>query len=166
MPYAECQKKETIVKNWPTLFYNGNIDLVFPAILRFLWTKERFAREKEQIAPIALLSWATWANRSRLLFCTEWPERFAHGCSLTNEWLSEEQLEDLLFGKERGKTVKNIRKKRFFRFFSSKSLVFEPLAQVTHKKRVTWANCSQSLFCQEWPEQFALGCSFVMSNLS
>ena len=41
----------------------------------FLWAKEQFAREKEQIAPIALLSWATWGNQSQLLFCKEWRER-------------------------------------------------------------------------------------------
>ena len=40
----------------------------FEQIVRFLWVKERLAREKEQIAPVALLSWVTWANRSRHSF--------------------------------------------------------------------------------------------------
>ena len=35
-----------------------------------------------------------------------------------------------------------------------------------HLSWVTWANCSQTLICHEWPEQFAHGCSFDMSNLS
>ena len=40
----------------------------------------RFVQKNEQFT---LLSWATWANRSWLLFCHERPERFAHNCSLT-----------------------------------------------------------------------------------
>ena len=31
--------------------------------------RERFAREKEWITPVALLSWATWANRSQSRIC-------------------------------------------------------------------------------------------------
>ena len=35
----------------------------FEQITLFLLTKQRFAHEKEQIAPVALLSWATRANQ-------------------------------------------------------------------------------------------------------
>ena len=36
----------------------------------------------------AVLSWATWANRSLWLFCHEQPERFTHGCSFVMSDLS------------------------------------------------------------------------------
>ena len=36
----------------------------------------------------AVLSWATWANRSLSLFCHEQPERFTHGCSFVMSDLS------------------------------------------------------------------------------
>ena len=45
----------------------------------------------------SLLSWATWATRSWLLFCKEWRERFTHGCSFVKS--------DSLLGIKRGKTV-------------------------------------------------------------
>ena len=35
------------------------------------------------------LSWATWANRSRLLICHEWPQQFAHGLSFVLSDLSD-----------------------------------------------------------------------------
>ena len=37
----------------------------------------------------AHLSWATWVNRSRLLICHEWPERFANDCSFDMSNLSD-----------------------------------------------------------------------------
>ena len=40
-------------------------------LLIFLWAKER-------VTPVALLSWASWANCSWLLFCKEQREQFAH----------------------------------------------------------------------------------------
>ena len=42
----------------------------FKQVACFLWGKERFAFEKEQIAPITLLSWATWKNCPRRSFVT------------------------------------------------------------------------------------------------
>ena len=36
---------------------------------------------QERIAPVALLSWTTWANCSQLLFCHEQPELITHSCS-------------------------------------------------------------------------------------
>ena len=51
----------------------------FQWFARFLWVKEWFARKKEQIAPLALLSWAAWANCSHLLFCHERPKQIVHG---------------------------------------------------------------------------------------
>ena len=111
---------------------------------RFLWGKERLAREKEQNAPVALLSWATWVNRSQLLFCKErWEEllmvallfratwRFAHGVSIKkSDWAKSDRS-------GRGQTVKNIRKKLFWSNF------FERIALLSW---ATWANCSWSLF--------------------
>ena len=55
---------------------------VFQAIHTFFVSEraqEWFTRKKEWIAPIALLSWAIWANCSWLLFCNERTERLAHG---------------------------------------------------------------------------------------
>ena len=51
----------------------------FQWFARFLWVKQWFARKKEQIAPLALLSWAAWANCSHLLFCHEGPRQIVHG---------------------------------------------------------------------------------------
>ena len=43
---------------------------------------------------VALLTWATWAIRSQLLFCPEWSELIAHSRSLNlsdlSEWKSEQ----------------------------------------------------------------------------
>ena len=41
----------------------------FEQFAHFLWVKEQFTGEKEHFSPVALLSWATWANRSWSLFC-------------------------------------------------------------------------------------------------
>ena len=91
--------------------------------------KEWFAREKEGITPVALLSWVTGVNHLLLLFCKEWQER-----------------------EELRKTVKNIQQIGF----SSKSLVlWEQLASITKSRAI----CSRLLFCKVRRERFAHGCS-------
>ena len=48
--------------------------------------------KKELIAPVALLSWATEAKRSWMLFCKEQREQFAHCCSFLKSNKSESLL--------------------------------------------------------------------------
>ena len=49
----------------------GNHSSFSSKLLIFLWAQER-------VALVALLSWASWANCSRSLFCKEQREQFAH----------------------------------------------------------------------------------------
>ena len=77
----------------------GICSLVFPAIPLFFVNKRVFTCEKEWITPVALLSWATWANQSRVLFCHERPEQITHGHSFIKNDGSESLK--TLFNKER-----------------------------------------------------------------
>ena len=121
----------------------GNLLIGFSIdLLVFLWAKEQFACEKERITAVALLSWATWVNHSRSLFCSERPEQFAHSCSFV-----QSDLSDSLFGIKRGENCKKHTKNRIFlQIFTSKSLVFERFAQVALLSWATWAYRSGSLF--------------------
>ena len=108
------------------------------------WTKEKFAREKEQIAPITLLSWATWGNCSQSLFCKRQKERFAQSWTFlksdesnlqraTGAIHSSVMFVSHLFYKKREKqwiTVKNIRK----------NMNFERIA---HRRSIIWAILSE-----------------------
>ena len=65
---TQCQHS-----SWPRWHRVGNSLIGFLSNSLFFVSeraKELFTCEKGQIAPIALLSWATWANRSQLLFCS------------------------------------------------------------------------------------------------
>ena len=61
----------------------------FKRINRFLWAKEQIVHENERITPVTLLSWATRANCSWLLFCKEQWEQFPHSCSFLKSNESE-----------------------------------------------------------------------------
>ena len=77
-----------------------------------------------RISPVALLSWAIEANRSRPLFCKEQQDWLAHSCSFLKsngselisslfkkEQLSQEQQEQFALGhKKRGKLSKTYKK--------------------------------------------------------
>ena len=110
-----------------------------------MWTKERFA-------PVALLSSATSANRSRSLFCKEWWERwkrwerreqFAQVALLKKSEWAKSDGRDSLLGIKKGKTVKNIRKIRIFRaiffsFFASESLTVHRFYIFERSNRNIW----------------------------
>ena len=97
----------------------------------FLWATEQFACEKEWINGVALLSWATGANGSWSLFCTERWEWFAHGRSFLKsneselllslfkkEQLNEERQEQFALGhKKGGKMWKNVKTKEKYVYF-------------------------------------------------
>ena len=102
-------------------------------------TKERFACWKELIAPVALLSWATWVNFSRSLFCHERPEHIAHGSSFVTsggseslkslfkkEKMSKDRRERFTLGHKKGKNCQKHTKIRIFRanrsFFANNPL--------------------------------------------
>ena len=95
---------------------------------------------------VALLFWATGANPSRLLFCSEQPEWFAHGLSLKKSNRVKSDYSDLLFGK--GETYEKYI--QFFYNFFEWMLVFEndPSASlmVALLSWATWTNRSGSLF--------------------
>ena len=118
----------------------------FQRINRFLWAKEQFTLEKELIAPVALLSWVTWANRSRSLFCKERREWKTQVTLLkkANERRSTGHRSDSLLGIKRGQTVKNIRKIRIFQ--TNRSFFCEGFAQITSASLT-------SLFCEEQHER-------------
>ena len=77
----------------------------FEQFTRFLLAKQQFAHVKElvvmsylsKLLMVALLSWATWANSSRLLFHHERPEQIAHGYSFVMSNLSKSLTVALLF---------------------------------------------------------------------
>ena len=113
---------------------------VFWAICSFFVSeraKEQYAHETEQIAPVALLSRATWANCSRLLFCHERPEQIAL-CSLFVKSDGSESLKLL---------KKRVNEQRLVSDLSESLMV-------AHLSWVTWAICSRSLFWYERPERF------------
>ena len=83
--------------------------LFFPGLgLCSLFCHER----PERIAPIALLSWTTWVNRSWSLFCKEWWEQSR---SLKKSEWAKSDGSDSLLGIKCGGKVKNIRKLQIFR---------------------------------------------------
>ena len=53
--------------------------------------------EVSESLTVALLLWANWANHSRMLFCSERPERFAHGRSLKKSYWAKSNGSDSLF---------------------------------------------------------------------
>ena len=63
----------------------------FQQIARFCERKREWVirSKKRVIHSFAHLSWMTWANRSQLLFCHEWPEQIAHGHSFVRSDLSD-----------------------------------------------------------------------------
>ena len=92
----------------------------------------------------------------------EWPEPFAHGCSflvsnlsnlLTSLMIKEGMRKLLFFYVQYKKCTKNTISVKFFDW-------------IAHLSWATWANCSRSLICHEWPEQFTHSCSFNISDLS
>ena len=122
----------------------ANTSHIFKQITCFLWAKEQSTHEKEQITPVALLWWTTWANYSYFLFCKDLQEWFAHirffvksnksespRCSL-KKWLSKERQEGFA---------------HFLLWF----------AQIT-------SELLTMLFLKEQWEQVAQGCSYVKSN--
>ena len=102
---------------------------------------------------VALLFWATGANPSRLLFCSEQPEWFAHGLSLKKSNRVKSDYSDLLFGK--GETYEKYIP-FFFIIFSSECSFL----------RMTRALRSWSLFCHERPERIDQGRSLIWAILS
>ena len=82
--WANHSFKKNLQKMLKNIPKNTILVKCFERIAHFLWAKEQVSNslKKRVICSFALLSWVTWANRSRLLFCHEWPERFAHSCSL------------------------------------------------------------------------------------
>ena len=113
----------------------GICSLVFQASCSFLWAKEqkkerkkerakeRFTNEKEQITPVALLSWAIWANLSQLLFCKE---RQALKSLFKKTWRSKEQWEQFTLGHKKViKPTKTYKKPKFLSdsFFVTDSLM-------------------------------------------
>ena len=73
----------------------------FKRLVRFLWAKEWFACEKEQRASVALLSRATWANRSQLLF---WKEQLSKSFMslFKKEHMNEDRMCNMLLGIKKG----------------------------------------------------------------
>ena len=142
--------------------------------------QERFTRKKEwiaPIAPIALLSWAIWANCSWLLFCNERTERLAHGplfkksdvieslmSLFKKEQLSKQRRERRATGaiclghtkrKNCQKQIKNTIFYIYFLFRSQKWAIRSSHKQIINIAFFSWvmrAICSS--------------CSFVLSNLS
>ena len=126
----------------------GICSSVFQAIHSFFWAKEGFVCKIEQIAPVTLLSWATWANRSWRLFCHEQTERIDRSrsrfCKVQREWiplscsLKESKLvksggSALLLGIKKGKTVKTYKKYEFFEYITLfKRVIRSNHEQITH----------------------------------
>ena len=92
--------------------------------------------------------WVTWAICSWLLIFGERPEQFAH---ITHDKRGNEEI--ALFYVQYKKRTKNTISVKFFDW-------------IAHLSWATWANCSRSLICHEWPEQFTHSCSFNISDLS
>ena len=138
----------------------------FERFANFLWAKEQ----------LALLSWATWVNRSGSLLCKKRRERFADSHTLVKsdvstslpplckkEWLSKEQHEWFALGHKKGeKQWKSANRS----FFIAIRLNHE---WITNANLLSWAtsvNRLWSFFCHECSEGIAQGCSFVKSDES
>ena len=71
-----------------------NVQNLFEWTAHFLWAKEKMRDLLKTTERFAHLYWAIWGNRSHLLICHEWPERFAHSRSFVlsksdlSEWLT------------------------------------------------------------------------------
>ena len=90
---------------------------------------------------VALFKKATGAKRSRSLFCSEGPERFAHSCSLKNCSFVQSDRSDLLFGIIRGKNCKkNI-------YWVNRSFLSDLLRLLFCHERLEWiANCGSLIW--------------------
>ena len=120
-----------------------------------------------------------WPERfAHLLIFGEQPERFAHSRSFLvndlSEWLHgcsflvsdlSDSLTSLIKKREWAlvcffKRIKSVPKNMVLvkTFFANRSFA--------HLSWATWANRSRWLICHEWPEQYAHGRSFDMSDLS
>ena len=141
-----------------TIFLNilglGIRSSVIQANCSFLWAKDQFARIKEQITPIALLSWATGANHSRTLFCKERLSRRATGAIRSWAWKGEKQRKNCQIHTIIMNFFKGIA--RFWERFaeltreSLMSLLFTDNSNslmVALLSWATWANRSRLLFC-------------------
>ena len=69
----------------------GNSLICFSSNSLVFLSEVGFACKIERIAPVTLLSWATWANRSWRLFCHEQTERIDRSrsrfCKVQREWI-------------------------------------------------------------------------------
>ena len=160
LPYSACMSPNNwLIKSQGWEFAHR----FFEWITRFLWAKERFTFEKEQIAPVPLLSWAPGANCSGSHFYKERWEQFAHGCFFVkwdkseslphslkkSDWAKSNGSASLLDIK-RGRAVKNCQKHTKIWIVLSEALIFvksnkSDLLTPALFKRATGANCSQSL---------------------
>ena len=123
----------------------------FEQIAHFLWPKERFACEKEKIAPVPLLPWASLANLYKksngsdffTIALLSWVTRV--NCSRRSlkrsNWAKSDGSNSLWAkkGENQWKTVKHIPK---FWIFFSQSLIFES------NLLESWANRSCCSFLQ------------------
>ena len=76
-PLPIIQSYLSIYQTIPTRV--GNLLISFSSDSLVFCERKSDIHEKEWIAPVVLLYWATWANRSWLLFCYEQPKRITHG---------------------------------------------------------------------------------------
>ena len=132
----------------------------------FFWAIERFACKKEQIAAIALLKWATLANHSWSLFCSEQLEQLAQSCSVKKSNWAKSDKSNLLFGIKREKNCKKNRVWNLLISFEWFTRENEQIAAVALLSLATWANRPELPFCKEQQEQIVYGRSFVQSDLS
>ena len=138
----------------------ANTSHIFKQITCFLWAKERSTHEKEQITPVALLWWTTWANYSYFLFCKDLQEWFAHICFFVKSNKSESP--PLLFKKMTEQRATGGICSFFIVICSNhKWITYNALF-----KRAMRASCSGLFLCQEQWEQINHSHSFVKSNKS
>ena len=140
--------------------------------------------KKRAIHSFAHFWWETWAIQSWSLISSERPERIAHGRSFLVRDLRD-LLKSLIFGEQPERFTHIAHKKRgneqFAHFLNNKNLIYNILKNkildflakffwanrsIAHFLWATWANRLRSRICLERPEQFALGRSFPLSNLS
>ena len=126
----------------------GNSLICFSSNSLVFLSEVGFACKIERIAPVTLLSWATWANPSWRLFCHEQTERIDRSrsrfCKVQREWiplscsLKESKLvksggSALLLGIKKGKTVKTYKKYEFFEYITLfKRVIRSNHEQITH----------------------------------
>ena len=86
----------------------------------------------------------------------ERPEQFPH---ITHQKWGNEPIAIFFF-----LSLYKTNKKKYLRFFFAKC--FWANLPFAHLSWGTWANCSQSFICHDWPERFAHGRSFFLSYLN